>query len=1334
MQRREIRKMMKYKKANKIASLVIIVCLIFSSLGRVTLVKAEEAVIHIKNAEDLQTLAKACSLDTWSQKKVVKLENDIDLTGVVFEGIPTFGGTFDGNGHIVSGISMRQNGSNIGFFRYIQKEGKVINLKLSSVMKTAGTKNDLGGFVGRNAGVIKDCSFVGSVEGESYIGGIAGVNEASGKIVGCHVGGIIVGEHYVGGIVGQNLGLILKCSNEARINTNEGDTTLTLADLEGIDMHNINQTENTKMRTDIGGIAGFSTGIIENCENIGNVGYQHVGYNIGGIVGRQSGYIASCTNKGVIYGRKDVGGIVGQMEPYISLEYTKDKVSRLQDELDTLKRLMDKTMDDGASYSNGMTTKIDQTKGYIDQMIHVTDELANKTEQMYNDGIESINDLSSRVSETLTRLEPIMAQAEVLGDEMSEVIDKLKETVDLLEITSDEGKKAIDHFNTALSSLQSNVKDYTHAASQLEQALTDIEKSIGDSKAVEDALKKLSSGTADLAKSLEKISDGVGKVADAMSEMKEWLEKSEDFKHLMEGLKEAADAISEMSRAATKASQAISKIIALADGEDLQEALSELKKASEAFMAASEHLQEALDAYSGGVGQLEAARNSLRAAISDAEQALTNVENAIGALENLTSNEALKEAADDLEAALDELSKATAKGAEASEKISTALAALQKSLSEGNLSESLSKLDQGVKEIAAGLGNMSESANKIQQAISNIANEVRLSYLQESVKDLKAAISQLETAGTGTDEVISRVKKIADQTKETVIAGDDALAKIKEVAEGFANVAVTANRMINDTHALILDLANKPTIAFPNLDSTYMGKVSDLTATMSDISNTLGSLNQYVGAQNDILIQDIRAVSDQFYKVIDTFIDITREDEKTGKSNERLSIKDFSEDISDKDTDENTQGKVFESLNEGRVEGDVNVGGITGSMAIEYDFDPEDDVTRKGDISFKFQYLARAVIRACTNQGEITSKKNSVGGIVGRMDLGTVIACNGSGVIRSKDGDFVGGIAGASYSHIIQSFALCVLSGKDHVGGIAGYGKRLSNNYAMVEIEEAVECKGAIAGEVEDIEQVSDNGFVDRGVAAIDSISYAGKAEPMTYGTFCILPNIPEAYKKLTLTFVADGKVVDVLPFAFGENVDAAKLPEIPKKAGYYGKWPDFDLKHLTFSKTLEAIYVPFTEIVASCEKQDEKSLALVEGTFGEETVLSVTPAEVARPKGAQKDASLWRVIISGPCYDTEKSYVLRLLTPSDKKVNVYGLDAKGNWVKLDAKRNGSYMIIQMTGDINVFCLTAVSYQKEVILLVVGMSALLLFIVRRIKRKKRGKKGHQDKQVSGVAA
>ena len=64
---------------------------------------AAENTITIKTVEDLMDLSRNCTLDTWSRGKTVILENDLDLQRTDFTPIPTFGGTFQGNGHKISG-------------------------------------------------------------------------------------------------------------------------------------------------------------------------------------------------------------------------------------------------------------------------------------------------------------------------------------------------------------------------------------------------------------------------------------------------------------------------------------------------------------------------------------------------------------------------------------------------------------------------------------------------------------------------------------------------------------------------------------------------------------------------------------------------------------------------------------------------------------------------------------------------------------------------------------------------------------------------------------------------------------------------------------------------------------------------------------------------------------------------------------------------------------------------------------------------------------------------------------------------------------------------------
>ena len=105
---------------------------------------------------------------------------------------------------------------------------------------------------------------------------------------------------------------------------------------------NLLNAEDENVISDTGGIVGFSKGVVLNCSNSGSIGYPHFGYNVGGIAGRQSGYLSGCRNSGPVYGRKDVAGIVGQMEPYLDLV----RSTSLADELLLLNKYMNNASGD----------------------------------------------------------------------------------------------------------------------------------------------------------------------------------------------------------------------------------------------------------------------------------------------------------------------------------------------------------------------------------------------------------------------------------------------------------------------------------------------------------------------------------------------------------------------------------------------------------------------------------------------------------------------------------------------------------------------------------------------------------------------------------------------------------------------------------------------------------------------------------------------------------------------------------------------------------------------------------------------------------------------------
>ena len=293
--------------------------------------------VRIVNVKNLEKLAENCRLDSYSQDLVVSLEADLDLENSDFTGIPIFCGVFEGNGHTIRGLNLTHEGSAQGFFRYLSESAQVCDLHLMGTVQPVGTSGEVGGFVGENRGLIRGCSFTGTVSGKEYIGGIAGSNLVSGTIESCNLFGTVYGNHFVGGIAGKNAGVIRSCENNAQINGTPQQNTVKLED---ISMRSVIESESANTLTDVGGIAGTSTGLIRGCVNNAKIGHTSMGYNIGGIAGTQSGTIAECENHGEIYGRKEVGGIAGQMEPSSVMKFEEDVVQILTRQLEGMGKIV----------------------------------------------------------------------------------------------------------------------------------------------------------------------------------------------------------------------------------------------------------------------------------------------------------------------------------------------------------------------------------------------------------------------------------------------------------------------------------------------------------------------------------------------------------------------------------------------------------------------------------------------------------------------------------------------------------------------------------------------------------------------------------------------------------------------------------------------------------------------------------------------------------------------------------------------------------------------------------------------------------------------------------
>ena len=344
-------------------------CLLLISLLPVTQVLADgDGAIHIKSAEDLRSLAHSCTLDSWSRGKTVVLDNDIELTDDDTLPIPTFGGTFNGNGHTISGLSITQSVSPAGLFGVLQKDAVIKNLNVEGTVTPSGDSENIGGIVGENHGTIESCTFNGSVSGKRSVGGIAGRNLATGIVRACEASGAIFGQSMTGGIVGENLGSIVSCRGRAYVNIESTDPSIDLSDLSldfSLDLASLSRLDTLNIATDTGGIAGYSSGAIASSTNYAAVGYQHIGYNVGGVVGRSSGQILACSNEGAVCGRKDVGGIAGQMEPYVRTQVSASQLSRIQSQIKELDSLVKKAVNDAEYGSSEISDRLDLISGYL---------------------------------------------------------------------------------------------------------------------------------------------------------------------------------------------------------------------------------------------------------------------------------------------------------------------------------------------------------------------------------------------------------------------------------------------------------------------------------------------------------------------------------------------------------------------------------------------------------------------------------------------------------------------------------------------------------------------------------------------------------------------------------------------------------------------------------------------------------------------------------------------------------------------------------------------------------------------------------------------------------
>lgn len=169
----------------------------------------------------------------------ITLTADIDLTGEAwtpigsgFSSNTSYQGTFDGQGHRITGLTITTNstgGQNATLFDYIGSDGTVKNLQVE-VNYNVRQNGAAGGIANANYGTITACSVKGDITASSGdIGGIATFN--NGSIIGCWFDGILTTNYAEGGIAVYNYGSVTACfygGNAGQgVYSNQGETAKT---------------------------------------------------------------------------------------------------------------------------------------------------------------------------------------------------------------------------------------------------------------------------------------------------------------------------------------------------------------------------------------------------------------------------------------------------------------------------------------------------------------------------------------------------------------------------------------------------------------------------------------------------------------------------------------------------------------------------------------------------------------------------------------------------------------------------------------------------------------------------------------------------------------------------------------------------------------------------------------------------------------------------------------------------------------------------------------------------------------------------------------------------
>lgn len=1190
--------------------------------------------IYINSVSDLLSLAGNCAYDQWSVGKTVILQKDLSLEGMLWEPIPSFSGQFKGSGHTISDLTITGQYSPAGLFGIVEEQGSIESLSVRGVVSVSDSADTTtGGIVGINHGTLISCQFTGVVTGDSEVGGIVGRNESEGTIDHSTARAIVTGKSSTGGIAGYNLGAITGCTNVGSINTEYQEASL---DTDGFTAKMVDQINNkmaaadddatnsvTNVATDTGGIAGRSSGMILTSVNTGNIGYEHVGYNVGGIVGRTDGLVSGCVNQGCVLGRKDVGGIAGQAEPYRELDLSKDTIKRLRSELEVLRGLVDDTTGVVENSTTSISNSVSAMTSQMDTAIAAARQLDDQASDYGDEVADEIDRASTLLADTLTKLEPVMDTGEDAMTKLTDATGNLKWAMremaaEMLMASSALAKtsKGLDKVSDAADDTQKGLKQISDGLAALIKSLTD-----GDDSAASQAISTILTGYDSL--SAEKKSD----------------------KYLKNGIE------------LLKVANSVAGVFTLGSG-----------------------VAPAMKAITAGMGLLRTA--SLLSNDSDIARATSQIANAVGTIGTIATQ-------------MGGIVGSAAKSATAADRPELASA-----LSE--VSTALTDTGSITDQIMAGIKDWADSADpegNIQKGLAKLSTASK--KLSDAMDDLSDALGILQTD--------------AALTSATLAHTSVALGQMQDGLDGLTD-------MFGQTRDILHWLNQQDPIKVPRPSAELTNTKDSLFDAVSAINDKMDDINSTMRTASNQLTDKMRAVTAQVSVVSNLMLDAVEEISDPGS---KTIYEDESEDLIASQSD----GKIENSINRGSIDADMNVGGIAGTMGVENLLDPEEDNKDDGTSLLRTSYTVSAVLIGNINEGSITAKKDMVGGIVGQEELGLVTACESYGDVTGVNQ--VGGIAGAASAKLRSNWAKCALSGEKYIGGIVGQGTDSDltdgsliaiNNRAIVSVLEGRQYVGAVSGGQDG--DFYGNLFVSDDLQGIDRLSRVGQAEPVTYETLLAQENVPDSFRKLTLTFKADGHIIKKISFDYGASFTLADYPEIPQKNGYYAEWSAPVLDQLHTDTVVNVEYTPYIpSLSSSVTRENGRPVFFVDGFFGGSNAVQVTQQDITADVHGVTEQWLLEFTDDG-----NETHQIRYLTPGKAKGKVYVKQADGSWHKVETGSFGSYTTFTTTGtEVEVAFVPA---KLPVWAFCAGGAALLvllLLLAKRIKSK-RGPKGEKPRR------